>query len=251
MTALSKTLKQREAEIEDFKLHFNLPVKVWSVSTDYPSNPAVNLIVRVTTENGDNYREKNSMIDSDASGSGNGNGSVGSEDRENSTQDEDSREMNGEERFQKRKNSQEGEITREKTRRFFKDESESERGVRIHDSELKRETEHQDHDVVNMTNKSVEKKGTLNISNEFQQMEELKVEMGDRVGLENMKVQLNITDEYRKQKLDEVRELEEQDTDSKQVVMHKDEELEYLEVEDNREISRVVLKKSRSKLEEE
>ncbi|XAR55463.1 hypothetical protein NMG60_11035535 [Bertholletia excelsa] len=39
---LAETLKQKEAEIEDLKRHV-YPVKVWSVSTDDPSNPDVNL----------------------------------------------------------------------------------------------------------------------------------------------------------------------------------------------------------------
>ncbi|XP_028116490.1 uncharacterized protein LOC114314234 [Camellia sinensis] len=41
--ALTETLKQKEAEIEGLKHRLEYPIKVWSVSTDDPSNPAVNL----------------------------------------------------------------------------------------------------------------------------------------------------------------------------------------------------------------
>ncbi|KAF5948383.1 hypothetical protein HYC85_014340 [Camellia sinensis] len=41
--ALTETLKQKEAEIEGLKRRLEYPIKVWSVSTDDPSNPAVNL----------------------------------------------------------------------------------------------------------------------------------------------------------------------------------------------------------------
>ncbi|KAF3443849.1 hypothetical protein FNV43_RR13539 [Rhamnella rubrinervis] len=52
MTALIESLKQKDAEIEDLKhrlLHY--PVQVWSVSSDDPSNPSVNLTV--TAESGE------------------------------------------------------------------------------------------------------------------------------------------------------------------------------------------------------
>ncbi|GMP67094.1 hypothetical protein CsSME_00027200 [Camellia sinensis var. sinensis] len=41
--ALTEALKQKEAEIEGLKHRLEYPIKVWSVSTDDPSNPAVNL----------------------------------------------------------------------------------------------------------------------------------------------------------------------------------------------------------------
>jgi peptidoglycan hydrolase CwlO-like protein len=41
--ALMESLKQKEAEIEDLKHRIEHPVKVWSVSTDDPSSPPVNL----------------------------------------------------------------------------------------------------------------------------------------------------------------------------------------------------------------
>ncbi|KAL2483261.1 uncharacterized protein Fot_44705 [Forsythia ovata] len=41
--ALSEILRQKEVEIEDLKRHLELPVKVWSVSTDDASNSLVNL----------------------------------------------------------------------------------------------------------------------------------------------------------------------------------------------------------------
>ncbi|GMY10043.1 glutamic acid-rich protein-like [Fagus crenata] len=43
--ALMESLKQKEAEIEDLKHRLEHPVKVWSVSTDDPSNPSMNLTV--------------------------------------------------------------------------------------------------------------------------------------------------------------------------------------------------------------
>ncbi|KAK5838318.1 N-acetyl-gamma-glutamyl-phosphate reductase [Gossypium arboreum] len=41
--ALTATLKQKEAEIEELKHHLTGQVRVWSVSTDDPSNPKVNM----------------------------------------------------------------------------------------------------------------------------------------------------------------------------------------------------------------
>ena len=41
--ALTATLKQKEAEIEDLKHRLKSSVRVWSVNTDDPSNPAVNI----------------------------------------------------------------------------------------------------------------------------------------------------------------------------------------------------------------
>ncbi|KAK2651017.1 hypothetical protein Ddye_018506 [Dipteronia dyeriana] len=43
LTALKESLMQKEAEIEDLKRHLEYPAKVWSASTDDPSNPQVNL----------------------------------------------------------------------------------------------------------------------------------------------------------------------------------------------------------------
>ncbi|PON80567.1 hypothetical protein PanWU01x14_001230 [Parasponia andersonii] len=43
LVALTERLKQKEAEIEDLKHRLQYPEKVWSVSTDDPSNPPLNL----------------------------------------------------------------------------------------------------------------------------------------------------------------------------------------------------------------
>ncbi|KAL7216085.1 hypothetical protein ACSBR1_028096 [Camellia fascicularis] len=53
--ALTETLKQKEAEIEGLKHRLEYPIKVWSVSTDDPSNPAVNLTETASMM----WREKN------------------------------------------------------------------------------------------------------------------------------------------------------------------------------------------------
>lgn len=45
LITLMESLKQKEAEIEDLKHRLEYPVKVWSVSTDDPSSPPVNLTV--------------------------------------------------------------------------------------------------------------------------------------------------------------------------------------------------------------
>ncbi|KAM7276848.1 hypothetical protein ACFE04_018714 [Oxalis oulophora] len=58
---LTKMLKQKDAEIEDLKHRLQLSVKVWSVSTDDPSNPPVNLTM--STEQKENGEESNSRFD--------------------------------------------------------------------------------------------------------------------------------------------------------------------------------------------
>ncbi|KAM3697346.1 hypothetical protein ACJW31_06G105500 [Castanea mollissima] len=45
LITLMESLKQKEAEIEDLKHRLEYPVKVWSVSTDDPSSPPLNLTV--------------------------------------------------------------------------------------------------------------------------------------------------------------------------------------------------------------
>lgn len=45
VVSLTESLKQKEAEIEDLKHRLEYPVKVWSVSTDDPSSPPMNLTV--------------------------------------------------------------------------------------------------------------------------------------------------------------------------------------------------------------
>ncbi|XP_022742418.1 LOW QUALITY PROTEIN: dentin matrix acidic phosphoprotein 1-like [Durio zibethinus] len=50
LIALTATLKQKEAEIEDLKHRLESPVRVWSVSTDDPSNPPVNITVMGSLE---------------------------------------------------------------------------------------------------------------------------------------------------------------------------------------------------------
>ena len=45
LITLMESLKQKEAEIEDLKNRLEYPFKVWSVSTDDPSSPPVNLTV--------------------------------------------------------------------------------------------------------------------------------------------------------------------------------------------------------------
>ncbi|XP_057507303.1 uncharacterized protein LOC130790325 [Actinidia eriantha] len=62
VVALTETLKQKEAEIEDLKHRLEYPVKVWSVGTDDPSNTAVNVtqmasINESTDRDGDVIRE--------------------------------------------------------------------------------------------------------------------------------------------------------------------------------------------------
>ncbi|XVF44446.1 hypothetical protein PTKIN_Ptkin02bG0120700 [Pterospermum kingtungense] len=51
--ALKATLKQKEAEIEDLKHHLKSSVRVWSVSTDDPSNPPVNTTIMKSMEQKD------------------------------------------------------------------------------------------------------------------------------------------------------------------------------------------------------
>ncbi|KAK1568606.1 hypothetical protein Q3G72_026572 [Acer saccharum] len=48
LTALKESLTQKEAEIEDLKRRLEYPAKVWSASTDDPSNPQVNLTNTLT-----------------------------------------------------------------------------------------------------------------------------------------------------------------------------------------------------------
>ncbi|XVE92816.1 hypothetical protein REPUB_Repub01dG0135100 [Reevesia pubescens] len=50
LIALTATLKQKEAQIEDLKHHLLPPVRVWSVSTDDPSNPPVNITIMGSME---------------------------------------------------------------------------------------------------------------------------------------------------------------------------------------------------------
>ncbi|OIT24892.1 PREDICTED: uncharacterized protein DDB_G0290301-like [Nicotiana attenuata] len=45
---LSESLRQKEAEVEDLKHRLELPVKVWSVSADDPSNPPINFTTKAT-----------------------------------------------------------------------------------------------------------------------------------------------------------------------------------------------------------
>nr|XP_009609123.1 protein starmaker-like [Nicotiana tomentosiformis] len=45
---LSESLRQKEAEVEDLKHRLELPVKVWSVSADDPSNPPINFTTAAT-----------------------------------------------------------------------------------------------------------------------------------------------------------------------------------------------------------
>ncbi|XVE49855.1 hypothetical protein DITRI_Ditri01bG0116000 [Diplodiscus trichospermus] len=48
--ALTATLKQKEAEIEDLKQRLKSSIRVWSVGSDDPSNPPVNITVMASTE---------------------------------------------------------------------------------------------------------------------------------------------------------------------------------------------------------
>ncbi|XVE66243.1 hypothetical protein DITRI_Ditri08aG0064700 [Diplodiscus trichospermus] len=50
VVALTATLKQKEAEIEDLMHRLESPVRVWSVSTDDPSNLPVNVAVTASME---------------------------------------------------------------------------------------------------------------------------------------------------------------------------------------------------------
>lgn len=133
-TALTRVLKHKEAEIEDLRCNLDLPVKVWSVSTDDPSNPPVNLTTNVSiaqrdeTELGENKensgglhkpnsssRDKKTLI-RDADGRGNKsttngdgeNATVGEDRRETGVRVANTREMNGEEQSQKLEVSQQG-----------------------------------------------------------------------------------------------------------------------------------------------
>ncbi|GMG98615.1 hypothetical protein Nepgr_000455 [Nepenthes gracilis] len=57
VAALRETLKQKEAEIEDLKRKLEKPVKVWSVSTDNPSNPHVDFTTMGSLEQTADDRE--------------------------------------------------------------------------------------------------------------------------------------------------------------------------------------------------
>ncbi|KAJ8568932.1 hypothetical protein K7X08_032669 [Anisodus acutangulus] len=65
VTLLSETLRQKEAEIEDLKhrLEFS-PVKVWSVSADVPSNPAVNFTTEAAGRRNDGRRGREELNES-------------------------------------------------------------------------------------------------------------------------------------------------------------------------------------------
>ncbi|BBH00081.1 hypothetical protein Prudu_009988 [Prunus dulcis] len=102
---LLEILKKKEAEVEDLKHHLEYPVKVSSVSTDDPSNPAVNLTlsesvagkgkteVTETTEESDRLQEStisNKDIEKERpSEGGSGNKSIRLRQGENTTEVED------------------------------------------------------------------------------------------------------------------------------------------------------------------
>ncbi|OMO98791.1 putative micronuclear linker histone polyprotein [Corchorus olitorius] len=56
VVALTATLKQKEAEIDDLKLRLESPVRVWSVSSDDPSNPPLNITVAGSMEQKENTK---------------------------------------------------------------------------------------------------------------------------------------------------------------------------------------------------
>ncbi|OMO96396.1 putative micronuclear linker histone polyprotein [Corchorus capsularis] len=56
VVALTATLKQKEAEIDDLKLRLESPVRVWSVSSDDPSNPPLNTTVAGSMEQKENIK---------------------------------------------------------------------------------------------------------------------------------------------------------------------------------------------------
>ncbi|KAA8526425.1 hypothetical protein F0562_008372 [Nyssa sinensis] len=106
--SLTEILKQKEAEIEDLKHRLEYPVKVWSVSSDDPSNPSVNLTATrsiawkdkseatgIKEEDGDLHESTAGYGDSENSkrdGDGSGNESTNHPDEESSTRSEDRRE---------------------------------------------------------------------------------------------------------------------------------------------------------------
>ncbi|KAM7498183.1 hypothetical protein LguiA_022597 [Lonicera macranthoides] len=95
LTSLSNNLKQKEAEIEDLKNQHSSPVKVWSVSTDDPSNPPMNLTLAQNHETEVTENAERSGNNSIRKGIGNGKQSMNDGEEEEPLKLEVSKEGSG------------------------------------------------------------------------------------------------------------------------------------------------------------
>ncbi|XP_022854448.1 uncharacterized protein LOC111375787 [Olea europaea var. sylvestris] len=112
--ALSEILRQKEAEIEDLKRHLESPVKVWSVSSNDPSNSSVNLTAGTNMSTSGEVKVNDIQDDN-----GKMHGSSNHEERQNSTYDASNHRDQDEKRME---NGMFVDVTRERTE---EDESET------------------------------------------------------------------------------------------------------------------------------